>query len=120
MTPPELEAPEPPVYTAAHPNMTRVLGCHCQTPRLGARDSTGTSLSVYERCCPLLASKQIKPEEIGSGRTRMAARYAGMQGRWVMPNLLLLFGEMGSSTLPADAHLKSSQPLGSCRQVLVS
>lgn len=68
VAPPELEVPEEPVYTAAHSNITSVLGWHCQTPREGAGDSTdATGLSVYKHCCPLLALKQIKPEEIGSG-----------------------------------------------------
>lgn len=68
LAPPELEVPEEYDYTAAHSNMTSVLGWHCQTPREEAGDSTDTTgLSVYKHCCPLLALKQIKPEEIGSG-----------------------------------------------------
>lgn len=106
------------VYTAAHQDMTRVLGCHRQTPREGLAGSGGgqhgTGLFVDEHCCPLLASKEIKPEEIISGKARMAAACAGTQGRREMLSLLMFFREMGSSTLPADAHPKSSQPLGSC------
>jgi len=116
MTAPELEVPEAPVYTTPHPVLIRVLGCHCQASREGAGDSAGTGLSVYEHCCPLLASMQIKPEEMGSGRIRKAAGCAGMQGRWEM----LLFGEMDSSVLPADSHPKSSQPLVSCPPALAS
>lgn len=69
---------------------------------------------VYEHCCPLLASKEIKPKEIVSGRARMAAACARMQGRREMLSLMMFYREIGSFTLPADAHAKSSQPLGSC------
>lgn len=108
-----------PVYTTAHQDMTGVLGCHRQTPREGlgregGGGQQGTSLFVYEHCCPLLASKEIKPEEIVSGRARIAAACARMQGRWEMLSLMMFYREICSFTLPADVHAKSSQPLGSC------
>lgn len=100
---PEPEVPEAPLYSAAHQNLTRALGCHCQTLR-----GTAAALCVCrEHCCPLLAPKHTKPEEISSGRMRMAAGSAGMDAGQEGPaEIAAAFGARGLIRAAGRCHPK--------------